>query len=173
MSRKKKDRERNAQFQAARRAARPGAAGAARPAASDETPRCGLCGKTKNLTRTECCGNWICDDEDKYVMFSYARNSCYRNHRRYTLCAGHFAEGHAGDWKTCRQCREMMETEMYVYHGTNEYNFEKLPNPPKFEPTRCATCGRVIVLSQGGYSYSSKGHQCGRCVERELGQKLF
>ncbi len=38
-------------------------------------PRCGLCGKTGNLIRTECCGNWICDDEDKYVIFSYARNS--------------------------------------------------------------------------------------------------
>lgn len=39
-------------------------------------PRCGLCGKTTNLTKTECCGTWICDDEHKYVMFSYARNSC-------------------------------------------------------------------------------------------------
>jgi hypothetical protein len=47
--------------------------------------RCGLCGKTKNLTKTECCGTWICDDEHKYVVFSYARNSCSRNHRRYTL----------------------------------------------------------------------------------------
>src|SRR3989338_8005647 len=55
-------------------------------------PRCGLCGKTRNLTKTECCGNWICDDEHKYVIFSYARNSCYRNHRRYTLCGSHHAE---------------------------------------------------------------------------------
>ncbi len=47
-------------------------------------PRCGLCGKTKNLTKTECCGQWICDDEHKYVLFSYAQNSCFRNHHRYT-----------------------------------------------------------------------------------------
>jgi hypothetical protein len=31
--------------------------------------RCGLRGKTRNLTKTDCCQNWICDDEDKYVMF--------------------------------------------------------------------------------------------------------
>ena len=37
------------------------------------TKKCGLCGKTSRLTKTACCGNWICDDEDKYVMFSYAR----------------------------------------------------------------------------------------------------
>lgn len=34
---------------------------------------CGLCGEAaKPLTRTECCENLICDDEDEYVMFSYA-----------------------------------------------------------------------------------------------------
>jgi hypothetical protein len=44
--------------------------------------RCGLCGKPKNLAQTECCGQWICNDEHKYVLFSYARNSCARNHDR-------------------------------------------------------------------------------------------
>ena len=34
------------------------------------------CGATDNLTKTECCGQWICDDEDQYVLFSYAHNSC-------------------------------------------------------------------------------------------------
>lgn len=38
-----------------------------------EKPRCGLCGKTRNLTKTECCGNWICDDYDKYVLFPMPR----------------------------------------------------------------------------------------------------
>jgi hypothetical protein len=57
--------------------------------AGDAGARCGLCGKKGKLTRTDCCGQWICDDEDKYVMFSYARNSCHRNHRRYTLCGYH------------------------------------------------------------------------------------
>ena len=43
--------------------------------------RCGLCGKKSKLIKTECCGNWICDDEHKYVLFSYANSSCDRNHR--------------------------------------------------------------------------------------------
>ena len=57
---------------------------------ASQKPRCGLCGKTENLTKTECCGQWICDDEDQYVMFSFARNSCWRNHRRFTLCGYHY-----------------------------------------------------------------------------------
>src|SRR5581483_11358353 len=105
---------------------------------------CGLCGKKKRLTQTECCGNWICDDEAQYVLFSYARNSCSRNHRRYTLCGYHDAEAHGGDWKQCEKCRQDMETELYVYHGTNEYNFEKLPNPPAFQPTHCSQCNKVV-----------------------------
>ena len=31
--------------------------------------RCGLCGKVKNLTETDCCGNPICDDESNYALF--------------------------------------------------------------------------------------------------------
>ncbi len=104
------------------------------------TPKCGLCGETENLTKTECCNEWICDDEDAYVMFSFARNSCHRNHRRQTLCACHYDNGHKGDWTECKECRNEFDTEDYVNYGTNEYNFRKLPNPPEFEPTRCAKC---------------------------------
>lgn len=130
---------------------------------SEATPRCGLCGKTGKLTRTECCGNWICDDAHKYRLFSFARNSCYRNHDRFTLCAGHHHEGHEGEWTNCKQCREMFETEMYVWYGTNEYNFEKLKDPPKFKPTKCRVCGKVIHLGDGGYSRSSEGYACWEC----------
>jgi len=35
----------------------------------EPNPRCGLCGKTKNLIKTECCGNWMCNDEHKYITF--------------------------------------------------------------------------------------------------------
>jgi hypothetical protein len=127
--------------------------------------RCGLCGKTTNLTRTECCGNWICDDEHDYVLFSYARNSCHRNHSRYTLCSFHHNEGHPGDWKTCEQCRSNFETEMYVWYGTNEYNFEKLEDPPSYEPTMCSSCGRVIRLGTDGYSFSGKQYRCLNCSD--------
>lgn len=130
--------------------------------------RCGLCGATANLTKTECCGQWICDDEDQYVLFSYARNSCYRNHRRFTLCGSHFTEGHEGKWQDCPKCREGIATEMYVYYGTNEYNFEKLTNPPKYEPTHCSQCGKVIHLGEGGYIVTGEKYTCMDCSPAEF-----
>jgi len=134
-------------------------------ARSRPTRRCGLCGKTGNLTRTECCGNWICDDEGEYVAFSYARSSCHRNHRRFTLCGYHHAEQHPGDWRTCPICRRAFETEMYVYYGTNEYNFEQLENPPAYEPTRCIECKEVISLSRDCYTHRPTGeYVCENCM---------
>jgi hypothetical protein len=127
-------------------------------------PRCGLCGKTGKLTKTLCCDHWICDDSDTYVLFSYARNSCWRNHDRYTLCAYHYHEGHTGAWQTCKTCRESFDTEDYVDMATNAYNFEKLQNPPRYEPTKCAECGKVIIRAHGGYSIvPNKGYVCGAC----------
>jgi len=130
-------------------------------------PRCGLCGKTKSLTKTPCCGNWICDDEHKYVMFSYARNSCYRNHERYTLCPYHHNEEHSGHWKDCKICRKSFATEMYVWYGTNEFNFEKLENPPEYEPTRCSTCGKIIKLGTDGYAQLGDEYTCEKCNNKE------
>ncbi|WP_420645605.1 DUF6398 domain-containing protein [Candidatus Leptofilum sp.] len=131
--------------------------------------QCKLCGNVENLIRTPCCNNWICDDADTYVMFSYARNSCYRNHDRYTLCAAHWHEDHEGRWQDCQACLDMMETEMYVYYGTNEYNFEPLKSPPSYEPTHCSQCNRVIRLAEDGYSISSKGYVCLDCANSHLG----
>lgn len=128
------------------------------------TPPCGLCGKTKKPRyKTECCDNWVCGNENDYVMFSYSRDICSRNHRRFTLCGSHHAEGHKGDWKTCKKCREDFETEMYVWYGTNEYNFEKLPNPPAFEATYCSKCGERIILPDGGYSNLCGVYRCDNC----------
>jgi hypothetical protein len=135
---------------------------------SEDKPRCGLCGKTRKLTKTECCGQWICDDEEKYVIFSYARNSCSRNHQRYTLCGSHYAEEHEGSWQDCPECRNGFETEMYVYYGTNEYNFEKLDNPPAYLPTKCAKCGVIISLGYGGYSMKGGKYWCEECTHKEM-----
>jgi len=137
----------------------------AKPERNTGKPRCGLCGKTKNLTKTDCCGHWICDDEHKYVMFSYALNSCHRNHSRYTLCAHHFIEGHKGAWKTCKKCRKSFKTEMYVWYGTNEFNFEVLENPPAYQPTHCARCNAVISLGTDGYSFGAEGYLCEDCTQ--------
>lgn len=133
-----------------------------------EGKRCGLCGKKSKLTRTECCGQWICDDEDKYVVFSYAQDSCHRNHRRYTLCGYHHTEDHKGDWRECQDCRQGFETEMYVWYGTNEYNFIKLENPPQYEPTRCAKCSQVIKLAEESYSMKGVSHFCERCTAAQF-----
>ena len=127
-------------------------------------PPCGLCGKIKKLReKTDCCGNWVCGSENDYVLFSYSRDICSRNHRRFTLCGSHHAEEHKGDWKTCKKCRDDFEPEMYVWYGTNEYNFERLPNPPAFEPTYCAKCKEKISLSDGGYSNLCGVYRCDNC----------
>ena len=102
-------------------------------------------------------------------MFSYARNSCYRNHRRYTLCGFHHTEGREGRWQDCADCRDAFETEMYVYYGTNEYNFEKVSNPPAFEPTHCHQCGRIISLGEDGYSMAGGDYFCERCSAERMG----
>jgi hypothetical protein len=124
---------------------------------------CGLCGKSDRLVKTECCDQWICDDADEYVLFSYAHNSCWRNHQRYTLCGNHFAEEHEGDWLECAACEREFETEMYVWYGTNEYNFVKLKNPPKYKPTRCSKCKRIIKLTEDGYSMKAGEYYCMNC----------
>jgi hypothetical protein len=52
---------------------------------------------------------------------------------------------------------------MYVYYGTNEYNFEKLKNPLKFKPTRCAKCKKIIRLGEDGYSMQGGNYYCMEC----------
>lgn len=142
------------------------------PKRKSTQPVCGLCGKAGELTKTDCCGNWICNDEQNYVPFSYAQNSCHRNHSRYTLCAFHHNEGHAGDWKGCKECRTSLETEMYVWYGTNEHNFDTLPDPPSFEPTHCSKCGGVIRMGTESYTQSGDEYWCGPCGAKEM-QKLI
>jgi ribosomal protein S27AE len=60
-----------------------------------------------------------------------------------------------------------------VDYGTNEYNFEVLSNPPDYEPTKCAECGAVIVLAEGGYSILGERHTCGRCLAKTMPQLRF
>ena len=140
--------------------------------APTEKPRCGLCGATRRLTKTECCDQWICDDEDKYVLFSYARNSCSRNHRRYTLCSFHFGEGHSGSWQSCEKCRKEFDTPTYVYFATNEHNFVKLDNPPAFDPVRCSKCQAEINIATDGYVMGRDGYKCMKCGALELQDRL-
>jgi hypothetical protein len=130
-----------------------------------EVQPCGLCGKkNKTCQKIECCGNWVCGNENDYVMFSYSRDICCRNHRRFTLCGYHHTEGHRGDWQKCKECLSSFEPEICAWYGTNEYNFEKLSNPPKFKPTHCANCDVVISLSEGGYTSFGDKYACEKCM---------
>ncbi len=52
---------------------------------------------------------------------------------------------------------------MYVYFGTNEYNFEKLENPPSYKPTRCAKCNRTISLGHDAYTVKGDEYLCEHC----------
>jgi hypothetical protein len=131
-------------------------------------PACGLCGKKKKLReQTDCCHNWICSDENDYVLFSYARNSCSRNHRRFTICGHHKSEEHKGAWQKCKKCLNDFhhELEMYVWYATNEYNFEKLENPPKFHRTHCAGCDKILRLPNGGFTSLGDIYVCADCME--------
>jgi len=62
---------------------------------------------------------------------------------------------------------------MYVYYGTNEYNFETLPNPPAHEPTRSAKCGKAIELAEGGYSRERDGYTCMNCLPEDIAKLLW
>jgi hypothetical protein len=130
---------------------------------NDDTPKCGICGSHGKLVKTECCDNWVCDDKGKHIPFSNERNSCFVNHNRFTLCAYHFAEKHKGDWQTCAECRENLKPEIYAYFGTNNYNFQKLANPPAFTPTRCTKCKRVINLGEESYTLDGNDILCEEC----------
>ncbi|EKD25444.1 MAG: hypothetical protein ACD_80C00056G0006 [uncultured bacterium (gcode 4)] len=135
--------------------------------------KCILCGKKTKLVKTECCNQWICDDEDKYQLFSYSTVSCSRNHRRYTLCGFHLTEGHAGKWQTCDKCKNEIDVEMYAWYGTNEHNFEKLTNPPKFNPTHCVQCDRIIKRGVEGYTHMPHGtFLCEECGQKHMDELM-
>jgi hypothetical protein len=57
---------------------------------------------------------------------------------------------------------------MYVYYGTNKYNFEALKNPPAFEPTHCSKCGAVISFSRDAYTRSAGEFWCALCSDDEF-----
>ena len=122
--------------------------------------KCGLCGSTKKpLIKTQCCDNWICDDADQYVPFSYETNSCYRNHDRYTVCAFHFHEQHTGKWQNCKRCKDELDKIDYTDFGTNEFNFEVLKNPEKYT-IKCVKCGFTSNSTRDFAYKTSKGYVC-------------
>jgi hypothetical protein len=74
-----------------------------------------------------------------YIPSTFLKNSCRRNHDKYTLCGQHFREKHIGDWKKCKICKNQNSDVDYTNLSTNNFNFEKL-NIQKKE-IKCANCG--------------------------------
>eukprot|EP01133_Synstelium_polycarpum_P012996 gene12996-15287_t len=129
--------------------------------------KCHICGQQPSrnlkLTRTECCGNWVCDNEDQYQLFSGSRDFCGRSHAKYTICGtkSHTARKHQSpDWRTCQQCKvEPPEKGMLaglfggppskessLYFGTNGYNFMPMLNVPYNRVTvDCGRCKRAFL----------------------------
>jgi hypothetical protein len=79
-------------------------------------PSCGLCGFTGSrqvaIIKTECCNNWICDDQPNYELQSYKLNSCMRNHDRYSKCSLHHKDQHEGLFRECEICKKSAKIEM-------------------------------------------------------------
>jgi hypothetical protein len=65
-----------------------------------ETYYCGLCGSPKNFTKTDCCENPICGDEDAYQPFSYSAIS--EESYAVTLCEFRYTEVYGED--NCKHC---------------------------------------------------------------------
>eukprot|EP01029_Cantina_marsupialis_P004276 TRINITY_DN1430_c0_g4_i1.p1 TRINITY_DN1430_c0_g4~~TRINITY_DN1430_c0_g4_i1.p1 ORF type:complete len:263 (-),score=43.21 TRINITY_DN1430_c0_g4_i1:210-998(-) len=128
---------------------------------------CIICGSKRNLTLTECCGMPVCDNEDEYVMFSYSREFCIRNHSRYTLCGFHATEGHDGDWRECSKCFDDLRGEAISWYGTNGWNctpmLEKDIKKDDMLSEKCVHCGGRIMTGFEGHSSSRDGISCETC----------
>ena len=111
-----------------------------------EKPRAASCSKTGKLRKTQCCGNWVCDDHDKYVPFSYAQKQLQPGIMTTIPSAGIITmKGMEATGKTARNAATYFETEMYVWYGTNDYNFEKLETRPSSNRLTALSVGRSFV----------------------------
>lgn len=156
---------------AAELARRPLGGGA--PTARGEPRACGICSETRAsiLERTECCGEWVCNREDEYVLMSYSRAFCSRSHRRYTRCGFHAEEGHEGDWRACERCASEGARGVVDWHASNGYNFTPGPRPQGMLYTeQCVRCGVRIATGweASGFGGSVRGTQCGKCINADL-----
>jgi len=145
--------------------------------AKKNKPKCGICGKTTKLKKTECCGQWICNDWNPGSTLALATNSCSHNHTRLTLCGHHYAFKHPGDVNTCLLCKNAFEEELYAYLKTNEYNFnvngksanKKLPvlslqTNSDEAIGKCTQCNKVINLVDDSYTIKGNDYFCVDCM---------
>lgn len=142
----------------------------------DETAVCAICAGQKNLERADCCGNWICNNEKDYQLYSYSRHFCSRSHRMYTCCGSHHAEGHKGDWRSCEPCTDRLGGARY--YATNVYNVTPALESPRGSTMVTAACTRCGVRVAYGIErpadpvYAYDGVVCATCQGQALQQFL-
>jgi hypothetical protein len=126
----------------------------------------------KNLERTECCGNWICNTEEDYQLFSYSREFCSRSHNRYTTCTWHCTEEHGSsvDWRECKECmKDSTKNNVRSWNSTNGYNFTPglmaaYPKGSMITAECCSCHGRIATGFEAHvYSPSVNGPTCKYC----------
>jgi len=99
-------------------------------------PKCGSCRWGDKLTFTECCDELICTD-------------CIKGHRKYSMCAYHYNEGHKGrNPQTCQQCLE---------------DFDPKYEDCAIEPTKCATCSQRIKIYKEPHMVYGENCYCMQC----------
>ncbi|GBF92203.1 hypothetical protein Rsub_05285 [Raphidocelis subcapitata] len=142
-----------------------------RPSA-EEAPQCPLCLKSNGevaMTRTQCCGNALCDTSGEYVLMSYSRDFCERSHDRYTLCGYHGEERECDkskDWRECPRCLSFGQLPDRLWRGLNAYNFCPLKStdvPRHSRCDRCDGCQRLYMSGVEGSAFSGGRSLCPRC----------
>lgn len=131
--------------------------------------KCTLCNRSQYILKTQCCKNWICDDYEDYKTFSLKKKSCLVNHYRFTICGYHYNNSHSGHWQVCDKCQKSLETEIYVWYGTNQFNFEKLKIIPAYTSKKCIKCQRIIHLAVEPYTVLEGKYTCFHCLALEEG----
>ena len=76
-------------------------------------------------------------------------------------------EGHDGDWRDCKKCKDSCDEDDYVYFATHKSNIDKLENPPKMPEIKCMDCGIVLDYNYG--VKGSDGTQCEPCFFKSEG----
>lgn len=133
---------------------------------------CGLCRARKPPFKyTECCRRVVCADEGNYVLMSYGRNSCSRNHNRYTNCSNHNQAGHAGRWQDCAACKNGYDEYDWWTFGSNPPDLAACCNfpddvlqGPRPSLPLCSGCRRPVDTATEAHSFGATGLCCMACT---------
>ena len=130
-------------------------------------PRCGLCGKTKTLVQTECCGQWICDDE-AIMSCSPTRRTVVRGITDVTRCAPFIiGEGHPGHWRDCKIAANRSRPK-FMSGMARTNSISRNWKIRRRLSRRCATVAAQRQPRHGRLFRRTKGTLCNRCCQKEF-----